>query len=176
MTKNASIDQAWADHFADLMVTGPTAAADVLVPAEPPLEVLTPAEMAQADAMTIAAGTPGLRLMETAGAAVAAAASRHLAVGANVVVMAGPGNKGGDGFVAARLLHEAGYNVNVALLGARAKLKGDAATAARAWHGAVTVLGASAPIGADLIIDALFGTGLDRPIEGQAAAAVEAVN
>src|SRR5438132_4232256 len=105
MTKNASIDQAWAAHFADLMVTATGAAAGQppRSPAAPPLEVLTPAEMAEADALTIAAGTAGLRLMEAAGAAVAAYASRRLAVGGNVVVLAGPGNNGGDGFVAARL-------------------------------------------------------------------------
>src|SRR5437588_9959500 len=157
MTKNASLDQAWAARFADLMVTAPTVASGERPPTvEPPLEILTPAEMADADATTIAAGTPGLRLMESAGSAVAAAVSRRLPVGANVVVMAGPGNNGGGGFVAARLLQEAGYSVSVALLGPRTRLKGDAAAAARAWHGQVTVLGASAPAGADLVIDALF--------------------
>src|SRR5215213_2271458 len=83
-------------------------------------EILTPAEMAQADAMTIAAGTPGIDLMEAAGAAV----GRLLVPGGSLVVLAGPGNNGGDGFVAARLLESEGYRVRVALLaGARDRLK-----------------------------------------------------
>jgi ADP-dependent NAD(P)H-hydrate dehydratase / NAD(P)H-hydrate epimerase len=138
------------------------------------IELLTNDEMAQADRRTIAAGTPGTVLMERAGAAVAAAVQRRHPPGSRVAVIAGPGNNGGDGFVAARHLAAAGMRVRVCLVGARDRLKGDAAWAAAGWNGEVT----STPdvSGAHVIIDALFGAGLDRPIRGAALAAVEAIN
>src|SRR3954470_8284396 len=103
------------------------------------IELLTVREMAEADRLTIAAGTPGIVLMERAGAAVADAAAAGLAAGARVVVVAGPGNNGGDGFVAARLLAERGYAVRVLLLGDLSRLSGDAAEAAKRWIGATAV-------------------------------------
>ena len=137
--------------------------------------LLTVEAMRRVDAAAIAAGTPGLALMEAAGAAVAERARVHLPAGGRVLVLCGPGNNGGDGFVAARLLAEAGYRVDLRLLGERAALKGDAALAAAAWTGPVgtaeTELGET-----DLIIDALFGAGLCRDLEGLARALVEAVN
>ena len=91
------------------------------------IELLSTAEMADADRLTIAAGVAGIALMENAGQAIAdAVASRHPA-GTRVAVVAGPGNNGGDGFVAARLLAERGYRVRLLLAGDRARLKGDAA-------------------------------------------------
>ncbi|MCR4283184.1 MAG: NAD(P)H-hydrate dehydratase [Bauldia sp.] len=140
------------------------------------MEVLTPLEMARADQITISGGTSGLALMERAGLAVAEAAQRHLPVGARVSVMTGPGNNGGDGFVAARILAEAGYLVSVGLLTARDRLTGDSAFAAASWTGFTKGLSPSIVEEADLIIDALFGAGLDRPIQGVAAQAIDAVN
>ncbi len=138
------------------------------------IELLTNDEMAEADRLTIASGVPGADLMETAGVAVAEAVARRHPPGSKVAVVAGPGNNGGDGFVAARHLAAAGFRVRLCLIGARDRLKGDAAWAAGRWDGAV----ASAPdvSGAAVIIDALFGAGLDRPVTGHALAAVEAMN
>lgn len=135
-----------------------------------------PEEMGAADRLTISAGTPGIALMESAGQAVAEAITRHAASGAGVAVLAGPGNNGGDGFVAATVLADKGYRVVVGLLGGRQNLKGDAALAADAWSGPVVDLTPSLVDGADIIVDALFGAGLDRPIEGTAALVIEAAN
>jgi hydroxyethylthiazole kinase-like uncharacterized protein yjeF len=93
-----------------------------------------------------------------------------------VVVVAGPGNNGGDGFVAARVLAERGHRVRMLLLGERSRLKGDAALAASRWQGAVDPANPQALAGADVILDALFGAGLDRPVEGPARAMIEAIN
>src|ERR1700759_4316853 len=101
------------------------------------IELLTNSEMADADRRTIAGGVPGIRLMERAGEAVADAVRARFRPDSRIVVVAGPGNNGGDGFVAARLLAERGYPVDVALVGEMARLKGDAALAAEAWHGSV---------------------------------------
>jgi hydroxyethylthiazole kinase-like uncharacterized protein yjeF len=140
------------------------------------LELLTPAEMAEADRRTIADGTPGITLMEHAGRAVADAAREHCEAGARVVVVAGPGNNGGDGYVAARLLAECGYATRLLLVGERGRLKGDAALAASGWSGASEAANPEALAGADVVIDALFGAGLDRPVEGEAAGVIEAMN
>src|SRR5262249_15211775 len=116
----------------------------------------------------------GTALMEKAGVAVARAVLRRHPPGTRVVVVAGPGNNGGDGFVAARHLGAAGMRVRICLVGARDRLKGDAAWAAARWDGEVaSSLDMS---GAAVIIDALFGAGLDRPINGAGLAAVEAIN
>ncbi|HEY7610662.1 MAG TPA: NAD(P)H-hydrate dehydratase [Alphaproteobacteria bacterium] len=138
------------------------------------LAALTTAEMYRADAAAMAAGVSGPRLMEAAGAAVAEQARLRWTACATLA-LCGPGNNGGDGFVAARLLAEAGWNVRVALLGARERLKGDAARAAGAWSGPVEALRPEALEGADLVIDAIFGAGLDRAVEGAARATIEAL-
>src|SRR5262249_30040716 len=118
------------------------------------IELLTTAEMAEADRLTIAAGTAGIDLMEAAGRAVADAVWARHPPGSRVVVTAGPGNNGGDGFVAARILAERGLRVRLALLGDRARLKGDAADAARRWSGPVEAARPSALAGAHVIVDA----------------------
>jgi ADP-dependent NAD(P)H-hydrate dehydratase / NAD(P)H-hydrate epimerase len=127
--------------------------------------VLSIEQMSAADAGAAAAGMPGQALMENAGRSVADAIMARFAA-APVTVLCGPGNNGGDGFVVARLLEQVGWAVRVALLGDRDRLKGDAAGAARAWRGDVVPLGPAALTGAGLVVDALFGAGLARPVEG----------
>lgn len=139
-------------------------------------ELLTVPEMAEADRLAVAAGATGLALMESAGAAVANCVVRSQPPGAPVVVVAGPGNNGGDGFVAARILAERGYDVRLHLLGRLESLKGDAAQAARRWPGPVAAAEPEALRGADVVIDALFGAGLDRPLAGHARRMVGAIN
>jgi ADP-dependent NAD(P)H-hydrate dehydratase / NAD(P)H-hydrate epimerase len=139
------------------------------------LELLTNAEMSEADRRTIASGISGQTLMENAGAAVAGAVMARHPPGSRVAVVAGTGNNGGDGFVAARRLLNAGYRVTVHLIGRRDAIRGDAGEAARQWQGP-TEAGASDLAGAHVIVDALFGAGLDRPIAGDALAAVMAMN
>jgi NAD(P)H-hydrate epimerase len=130
--------------------------------------------MRSADAAAIAAGIAGIELMENAGAAVAEAITARF-VRVPVIVLCGPGNNGGDGFVVARRLARAGWPVRVALLGRQERLRGDAATAARAWCGDTVALEPGVPQGTGLVVDALFGAGLTRPIEGVARATIEAV-
>jgi NAD(P)H-hydrate epimerase len=95
---------------------------------------------------------------------------------AAIAVACGPGNNGGDGFVAARLLREAGHNVRLGLLGRREALEGDAAQMASRWGEAIEPLTPATLAEAHLIIDALFGAGLSRPLEGTAAEVVAAMN
>src|SRR4051812_27983836 len=139
-------------------------------------QLLTTEEMREADARTIDAGTPGYELMIRAGAAVADAAGAMAGPGRRVVVACGPGNNGGDGFVAARLLAECGHAVSLVLLGSRAALRGDAALAAADWRGPVGDHAALRPDEADLIVDALFGAGLSRDLDGAARTAVKRIN
>src|SRR5215207_2743839 len=139
-------------------------------------QLLTTTEMCDADARTIAAGVPGFDLMTHAGATVADAAEAMAERGCRVLVVCGPGNNGGDGFVAARLLAERGYVMSLVLLGTREALKGDAALAAADWRGSVGDIAALNPDEADVLIDALFGAGLTRDLDGAARTAVERMN
>ena len=138
-------------------------------------EVLTVAEMGEADRLAVAAGVPSLKLMENAGAAVADAVDAHYPF-ANVLVLCGPGNNGGDGFCAAVNLQQRGYKVLVVSLAAPDTLKGDAKEMAKRWGRPLLRLDDAALKGATLIIDALFGAGLSRPLDGAAADAVRAAN
>jgi hydroxyethylthiazole kinase-like uncharacterized protein yjeF len=134
-------------------------------------ELLTLAEMSHADRLAEAAGTPSLTLMESAGRAVTREILRRYAK-RPVAVLCGPGNNGGDGFVVARQLRDAGWDVRVTLVGDRAKLKGDAAVNAGRWGEA-----RPADLGeARLIVDALLGAGLDRDVMGEMAALIDAAN
>ncbi|MFN3623139.1 MAG: NAD(P)H-hydrate dehydratase [Hyphomicrobium sp.] len=151
-------------HFADLIGTP-----DDLV-------LLTNDEMGRADRLAVAAGTPSLTLMDNAGRNVAREARALLGAGHRVAVLCGPGNNGGDGFVAARYLSEGGAHVEVALLGPLDALKGDAAVMAQRWGGEVGALSPSSIEGADVVVDALFGAGLARPITGTAAEVIAALN
>ena len=105
-------------------------------------ELLTVAQIAQADAATISAGTPGIALMQAAGEAVVRAILQRWSPRATVV-LCGPGNNGGDGFVVAARLKALGWPVRVALLGRVDALKGDAALAARDWPDACVPLDAT---------------------------------
>ncbi len=140
------------------------------------IELLTTDEMGEADRRTIASGVPGDILMERAGAAVARAVMARHPPGSRVVVVAGPGNNGGDGFVAARHLREGKFRVAVTLLGALDGLKGDAARAASAWGGPVSGPDALDLGGVAVVVDALFGAGLDREVTGAPRAAIAAMN
>lgn len=135
---------------------------------EPLPELLTTEEMYRADAAAIRGGISGERLMENAGRAVADAVVARWSP-RPVAVLCGPGNNGGDGFVAARLLRARGWPVRLASLGAVSGLKGDAAIHAARWTGAVETMTPAALDGASLVIDALFGAGLGRPLEGPPA-------
>jgi NAD(P)H-hydrate epimerase len=143
-------------------------------------ELLTTEEMGRADRLAMAAGTTGLALMEAAGCAVAAAAANLGGAGTTVAVACGPGNNGGDGFVAARVLREQGHVVRVGLLGSASALRGDAAVMAKRWTeadgGAIEPLSPGTLAGADVIVDALFGAGLSRVLDGAAAELVAAIN
>jgi hydroxyethylthiazole kinase-like uncharacterized protein yjeF len=139
------------------------------------LALLTCAEMARADAAAIANGVPGIDLMEAAGRAVAAAVTAHHPR-QPVVVLCGPGNNGGDGFVAARHLAARRWPVRLGLLGERGALKGDAAWAADRWAGEAAALSVDLLDGHPLVIDALFGAGLARPIDGIAAQLIDCIN
>jgi hydroxyethylthiazole kinase-like uncharacterized protein yjeF len=139
------------------------------------MEVLTTIEMERADRLAITAGTPGFALMMSAGQAVAEAAMDLVEEGP-IVVVAGGGNNGGDGFVAAAELAARGRDVSVILLCERDSLQGDAALAARGWKYPVLPFNPQAIGKPALIIDALFGAGLNRPVKGDPLEMIEAVN
>ncbi len=128
-------------------------------------KIHTVAEIAAADIAAVAAGTPGLELMERAGAAVADAIVERFSL-RPVAVLCGPGNNGGDGYVVARLLKERGWPVELRALAAPETP--DAKAAAARWDGPTVAF--DAPLGARLYVDALFGAGLSRPMNGDAAA------
>lgn len=135
---------------------------------QPGPALLTSEEMYRADAYAVKAGIPGRTLMETAGTAVADAICDRWDA-RPTAILCGPGNNGGDGFVVARLLADRGWPVTLSLLGDITNLKGDAALAAADWSGATQPLTGDSTNGAGLIVDALFGAGLSRPLEGVAA-------
>ncbi len=135
-------------------------------------QILSVEQMTAADRATIAAGTPGSVLMERAGTGVAEAVQARFTP-RPTVVLCGPGNNGGDGYVVARRLALAGWSVRTASM-ARARLKGDAADAASRWSGEDGPLGPDAVQGAQLVIDALFGAGLSKPLDKPTRAVLEA--
>jgi hydroxyethylthiazole kinase-like uncharacterized protein yjeF len=116
-------------------------------------------------------------LMERAGAAAAAIARQMVPTGASVLIVAGPGNNGGDAFVVARRLLESGHSPQVLFVGDAARLPADALSALNAWRTAggqlLDELPAQTPA---LVIDGLFGIGLSRPLEGALAALIERIN
>jgi hydroxyethylthiazole kinase-like uncharacterized protein yjeF len=140
------------------------------------LELLTAEEMGEADRLTIDGGIPGLTLMENAGRAVAEDLEQRFPDAGTVVVLCGPGNNGGDGFVAARHLLERGYQVRLGFNGDPERLPADAATNAGHYPGRRDPLSPELLSGADVVVDGLFGAGLARPIEGAFATLIESVN
>jgi ADP-dependent NAD(P)H-hydrate dehydratase / NAD(P)H-hydrate epimerase len=138
---------------------------------EPP-ELLTPQEMARADALAPGLGAPGRALMEAAGRAVVRAVAARIRP-CRTLVLCGPGNNGGDGYVAARLLAQRGWPVAVAAL-APPRPGSDAAAAAARWRGPVRPFAAAEAARAELAIDAVFGAGLARDIAPEVAAVLNA--
>jgi hydroxyethylthiazole kinase-like uncharacterized protein yjeF len=140
------------------------------------LELLTAEEMGRADRLTIQDGMKGAVLMENAGRAVADEVSRRFPDAETVMVLCGPGNNGGDGFVAARHLRERGYKVRLGFNGDPTRLPTDAAAMAKLWSEGRVKLSADLLAGSDVVVDALFGAGLARPIEGAFAELIDDVN
>jgi ADP-dependent NAD(P)H-hydrate dehydratase / NAD(P)H-hydrate epimerase len=142
--------------------------------------LLTNRQMSLADALAVQTGISGARLMEAAGASVAAEIMTCWGSETRVLVLCGPGNNGGDGYVIARLLTEAWYPVQLASLGDVAKLQGDAAHMVSLWQGNVmpvaTILPENILLDVDLIVDCLFGAGLTRDLDGEIAELVLAAN
>jgi NAD(P)H-hydrate epimerase len=130
--------------------------------------LLTVAQMAAVDRAAMAAGTPGTQLMQNAGMDVVREIVRRWSP-RPVTVLCGPGNNGGDGFVVAVELKSAGWPVRVALLGALEALPSDARHHAMRWQGAVEAVGLAAIEGAELIVDALYGSGLNRELDTHTA-------
>ena len=139
------------------------------------LILLSASEMRAVEDAAMKAGVSSKTLMETAGEKVAEAVMRGWTP-RPVTVLAGPGNNGGDGFVAARVLKNAGWDVKVMLMGDQQALRGDAKLMAEIYEGEVVPLSPQSLEGAGLIIDALFGTGLSRPLTGEALEIVTAAN
>jgi len=129
-------------------------------------EILTVEQMVAADRYAGETGIPSLKLMEEAGRAVAAQITKRWTP-RPICVLCGPGNNGGDGFVVARHLLDAKWDVWVESLVDPRTLKGDALHMARLWKGETIAIAESNRM-ADLFVDALFGAGLSRPLEGEA--------
>lgn len=152
------------------------------IPSIPPtvFSVLTAAQMRQAEQISVQAGTPLIVLMERAGLAVAEQVMARYSK-RPTIILCGPGNNGGDGFVAARHLSAKGWPVRILLFGKMEELTPEAKVAASRWRGAVitaslSVVENAIQKGAQLIIDALYGIGLRRPVTGEAAAMLQAIN
>lgn len=137
--------------------------------------LLTVEEMYRADTAAVTAGVPSLSLMEAAGRAIAREIRRRWRP-RPLVVLCGPGNNGGDGFVVARVLAGEGWPVRVGLLGAPEALRGDAAVNAGRWRGPLRALDRTMIDDEPLVVDALFGAGLARPLEGSAAELIREID
>ena len=135
------------------------------------MEILTAAEMAAADQRSVDGGVPVAALMERAGEAVARFCLRRYPTVRRVAVLCGKGNNGGDGFVAARVLREAGWDVRVVLLGVASDVKGEAAEALLRVGSRLLQAGSIAVVpdalgDVDLVVDAVVGTGFKPPLRG----------
>ncbi len=139
-----------------------------------PSALLSVAQMNDADRAATALGTPGHTLMQNAGDAVAQEIIRRWPL-RPVTVLCGPGNNGGDGFVIAVALAQSGWPVRVALVGSKESLRGDARVHAMRWGGGILPVTPAAIEGAGLVVDALFGSGLSRPLDSHLAQTLAAV-
>jgi len=139
------------------------------------LELLTAEEMGRAEQVAAAAGLATLTMMENAGRSVAEEVVRRYPRGSRVVVLCGPGNNGGDGFVCARYLRERGYQVRLALLGSQEDLRRDPKEMARRWDEAIEPMTPQSLEGAQIIVDAIYGTGLRDQVGGVVAQMIEDV-
>ena len=135
-------------------------------------ELLNPQQMGRADALSWHFGVPGPALMANAGRAVARAVMARFRP-CRTLVLCGPGNNGGDGYVAARLLDRAGWPVTLAAV-APPRAGSDAALAAARWHGLAAPFTPAEAARADLVIDAVFGAGLARDVDGVVAETLRA--
>src|SRR5271165_2719796 len=150
------------------------------------MKIVTAAEMRAIDRVTSERfGVPSLTLMENAGAAVAEHVLSHHSGVRRIVIFCGKGNNGGDGFVAARRLHQKGKTVQVILLANPADLRGDAATMFGKLPAAAIAVASSAELKtdrvrlslpADLYLDAILGTGFKPPVSGLYADAIAILN
>jgi len=148
--------------------------------------LLTAAEMQAVDARAAALGADTFKLMLRAGEAVARHVRRRVSRQASIVIIAGSGNNGGDGAIAAASLQASAHSVMLVRLGTDARADSDAARAYASWSGDTRIVEPGAARlsveietlleQADLIVDALFGAGLSRPVEGSAAALVKLAN
>jgi ADP-dependent NAD(P)H-hydrate dehydratase / NAD(P)H-hydrate epimerase len=145
-----------------------------------PVEVYSAAAVRAMDRHAIErAGIPGYTLMQRAGSAAFDAVKRHWPAAARIAVLCGGGNNAGDGYVFARRARAAGLAVSVSALGDPGCLSGDASLAWRdfaADGGSAGAFDADAVDGADLIVDALLGTGVSRPVDGVLRDCIERVN
>ncbi len=131
--------------------------------------------MGRAERLTIAGGVPSLTLMENAGRGVTEEVVRRFPRGSKVLVLCGAGNNGGDGFVAARTLRERGYHVRLGLLGNVNSLKPDAKEMARRWDETIEPMTPKLINGTEVVIDAIWGSGLNQPVNGVVAEMIEGV-
>lgn len=144
---------------------------------EGPAEILlVSGQMRAAEARVIAAGTPGIELMRRAGEAVVRHVLDRTSPAVRILVLCGPGNNGGDGYVVATRLSEEGRRVEIGALAASDAMTGDAAVAAAEWSGPTRPVETVEPGDHDLVIDALFGIGLSRDLVGSVAALIGRVN
>jgi len=137
--------------------------------------VLDVRRMTEADRLTVGSGMTIVELMENAGRAVAREIRQRWSP-CRITVLCGTGGNGGDGFVAARHLAEAGWPVHVALLGRVEELSGATRHHAQRWKGKVAPLFPAALDGAELVVDALFGAGLNRALAGPSAEVLAAAD
>ncbi|NOT40036.1 MAG: NAD(P)H-hydrate dehydratase [Alphaproteobacteria bacterium] len=127
-------------------------------------EILTVAEMNEVDRLVVSSGVTTLTLMENAGRKVANEIAKRWPA-CKTMVLCGPGNNGGDGFVVARHLQARGYKVEVVTVGDHSTLKPDAAAMAKEWTGPMRRFDPAKPVHSELVVDAVFGAGLSRGLE-----------
>lgn len=138
--------------------------------------IITPDGMGKVDAAAAQSGLDSFGLMRAAGSAVAAAALRDFPQTQRFCVLCGPGNNGGDGYIAATALAQSGAGVDVFSTGNADQLEGDAKRAFDAWEGPVHAISQCVVTDRDVVIDAIFGAGLSRTVSDEIAAVIQRVN